>query len=159
MIAGIKRAARITLVLSLAAILLGRSVVEPGDQIERVRAHTRQIEFDYVAWTLEALMLKLNQYVLSTGSFLSKEQQRQAVIEYLDLVAQIQRTETTLNAIYADPEIENPDEASREVRADLFAMYDTRSKLGPLAESILQNQLAVTIDEMGLAAGGQPLPL
>lgn len=158
MIARIKRTARITLVIIISALLLGRSVVEPGDKIERVRAYTRQIEFDYVAWTIDALMLKLNQYVLSTGNYLSPEQERQAVLEYLDIVAQIQRTEASLNAIYANPEIEDPNSASREVRANLASLYERRSKLGPLAESIMQNQLAVTIDELGLTAGGQPLP-
>ena len=158
MFARIKRAARLTLILIIAAILLGRSVVEPGDKIERVRADTRQIEFDYVAWTLDALMLKMNQYILSTASYLSPGQQRQSVLEYLDLVARIQRAESLLNAIYADPQIEDPNAESQEVRAELFNLYKTRSKLGPLAESVIQSQLAVTIDDLGLAAGGQPLP-
>ena len=44
---------RYILVTICAIFLLGSSNLAPGVPIEKVRAYTRQIEFDFIGWTLE----------------------------------------------------------------------------------------------------------
>lgn len=147
-----------TLVLLLAIVLLGASVVPPGDKIERIRAFTRNIEFDYLNWTINALGVKLEQAALQTSKYLSPDRKHQVMLEYLDLISLIQERESLLSSIYADPNISDPSVASAGLRRELDQLYARRAELAPLVESVLQDQVAQVIADMGLSAGGQPIP-
>ena len=138
--------------------LLGSSVLPPGDSLEQVRAFTRNLEFDYIAWTLDALFLKFEQFATRTDTYLPDEQNAKLVLDYIDLIRNIQQKESELANVFADPNIPDPEGSSAALRGELAALYAQRSQLGPLAESILQTQLGTILDEMGLAVGGQPLP-
>jgi len=137
---------------------LGGSSIPPGDKIERVRAFTRNIEFDYVSWTLGALGVKFSQAALKTGDYLPADKQRQIVLEYTQLVHKIQQDEAQLNDIYANPHINDPDAASASLREELKGLYNQRAEMGPVAESIFQSQVAYTVANMGLSLGGQTVP-
>lgn len=149
---------RIILNLLILAALLGGSGQLPVDLAGRARAFTRPLEFDYASWTVNALVVKLEQTALDTGDYLAIEPRKQAVLDYLGLVVRIQRNEDLLSEIYADPAINNPQQASEAIRAELETLYRQRARAGPLAESILQSQLSETISAMGLSLGGQPVP-
>lgn len=149
---------RLIIVLTLAILLLGGSVSPPTNQLERIRSFTRPVEFDYVSWTLNALAVKLSQYALGTVNYIPEEQHRVLKLEYLDLVWNIQRAEAGLRDIYSDPNIDDPEAASAGLRQQLDEYYLHREQLAPLAESILQKQVAAITAEMGLAVGGQPIP-
>jgi hypothetical protein len=146
-------------VLLLGVLLLAYSTVPPGDQLERIRAFTRQIEFDYVTWTLNALGGKIRDGALGTQTYLADEEvDRQVVLDYLALVERIQQAEGHLESIYSDPEVINPDLASQLVRGQLDEMLAEREQLAPLAEAVLQSQVAAAVSELGLTYGGQPFP-
>jgi len=130
----------------------------PGDQLQRVRAFSRPLEFDYVGWTLEALNSKFGQAALDALDLASPEERHQIVLDYLDLVSQIDQANRRLNEIYADPGINNPEIASQLVRQQLAELEIQRDHLGPVAESILQTQISEIVAELGLTLGGQPLP-
>ncbi len=149
---------RPTIVVLMAVFSLQRSVLEPGDQVERVRAFTRQIEFDYVNWTLDALQDKLGQIGIGTADYLTPDDQSLLVLDYLDLVAQISQYEGYLDEYYTNPEIANPEAASEPLRQELDRLYKHRRHLAPLAESIFQNQLRTTAAELDLTFGGQSIP-
>ena len=59
-----KRWIRIILVLVVGALLLAFSNYPQGDELQRIRAFSRPLEFDYVGWTLNALGTKLGQVAL-----------------------------------------------------------------------------------------------
>ena len=140
------------------AVLLGSSSMPPGDTYDRARAFTRNIEFDYVSWTLEALGIKTGQIALGTIDYLSPDKQHQVVTDYLDLVAQIQRSEAQLNDIYANPKISDPQSASTSLRDQLQALYKRRGLLQPVAEAVVQEQVSEVAASLGLTLGGQPVP-
>lgn len=146
------------LYLGLFSLLLSASSLPPDNPTEQVRTYTRKIEFDYVNWTLDALRIKLEQFSLGAAEYLPEAQRKQVVLQYLDLVVQIQQNEARLGAVYADPSITNPAAASADLRARLDAQYQRRRQLGPLAESILQDQVSAVVAATGLSAAGQPLP-
>ncbi len=152
------RTLNILFTLILASLLMGGSSLPPGDKTERVRAFTRDIEFDYIAWTLDALQIKLGQVALGTADYLSQAVQRQQVLDYLNLVVQIQENEAQLAEFYASPNIPDPQLATGPLRKKLEGLYAQRARLGPLAESALQGQLSHVVAQIGLALGGQPLP-
>jgi len=138
--------------------LLSYSSLPPGDQLERVRAFSRDIEFDYISWTLDAIEIKLVQSALDVSDRLPEGDRSQVVLDYLGLVARISQAEAHLNEIYANPEIVDPQNASALVRGQLEDLHAQRALLEPLAESVLQSQISDTVAGLGLTLGGQPIP-
>lgn len=145
-------------VIFISLLLLCRSAAEPGDRIDLLRAHTRMIEFDYVQWTLDALFLKNMQESVNVPHYLSSDEQRSLVLEYIDVVRFINQTNAEINQIYANPDIGNPVQATARQREQLRILRDIENSLKPIAESILQQQISSIIAEMGLSVGGQPVP-
>lgn len=154
----VKRWLKIIFLLAAISLSLAFSNFQPGDQLERLRAYSRNLEFDFVGLILESLGTKINQAALDVPNFLTPEQQKRVVLDYLDLVARIRQLEGHLNNIYADPDTENPQVASALVRDQLQELTAERDRLAPVAESILQNQISETVADLGLTVGGQPLP-
>lgn len=153
-----KRLIWTALVMIVAVLLLQRSDIEPGDLSQRVRGFTREIEFDYAGWGRDALILKFRQVALGAVDYLPAEAQKQLVLDYLDLIRQINQLERFLNDVYADPAVADPESASVHVRQKLDELYKQRDHLGPLAEAVLQNQLTAVAADYGLTLGGLPLP-
>ncbi len=138
--------------------LLGRSNTVPGDELERARAYTRAMEFNYIDWELNALWTKLTQWSLGTSGYLTDASRKQAVLDYLTLLGQIQQDQGKLYAIYADPTIKDPKSASQSIRQELAKLTAQRSDLEPLAESILESQVSIVVADLGLTLEGQPVP-
>lgn len=152
------RLIRLAILVIITALLVPSSALSARDQQERVRAFTRDLEFDYVSWTLKAWGVKINQSTLGTSQYLPADTRRQVVLDYLDLVRQIRQTEGELNAIFSNPEIEDPEAAAAPVLEALERLNDQRNTLGPLAESVIQSQISATVAELELTVGGQPVP-
>lgn len=146
------------LVIVFFMIFLTRSTLPQSDPVEKVRAFTRNIEFDYISWTLDALKEKFVQGTLNTDCYLNNTQQHDLVIDYIDLILRIQTTESDLKEIYANPAIEDPDGASASTKEELSKLYQQRELLGPVAEAIIQNQLSQIVAEEGLSLIGQSIP-
>ena len=152
------RTARLVLYLMVLAALMGGSALPPGNRAAAARAFTRDVEFDFVSWTLKAFGVKLKQLAVGDAYYLSAEARRQAVLDYLNLVNQTFRAEAQLNDIYGDPEIADPQAASADLRRQLDDLSERRSRLGPVAEAVVQGQIADIVGQIGLGTGGQPLP-
>jgi hypothetical protein len=150
----------ITLGIFFTAVVfaLGSGSLPPANLNERVRTFTRNIEFDYVTWTLNALGIKLGQTTLNPVAYLPDEKRRELTLDYLQLVAEIQQGEALLNNIYTDPNISNPESESARLREQLQELYTRRNQLGPLAEDVLQYQLTEIVGGFDLSLAGQPLP-
>ena len=138
--------------------MLGSSNLAPGVPIERVRAYTRQIEFDFVGWTVDTLRLKLFETAVGASNYLPENERHQVVIEYLALIQQIQEREGELEKIYADPDSKRSAPGFCSVRQELSGLYAQRDQSGPVAEAILQEQIGIIVDEKGLSLGGQAVP-
>lgn len=154
----LKRFVWISFVMVAAIFILQRSDIKISDLTQRVHGFTRGLEFDYGKWGLEALSLKVSEIGLGAVDYLPEEAQKQIVLDYLDLVREIYRSEAALYEIYADPEIADPETASTEIRQEVAALHNQRDHLAPLAEAILQNQLTAVAAEAGLTLGGQSIP-
>lgn len=154
----ISRGLSVCLTLFVLALLLGGSVLPPGDQVERIRAYTRGREFDYVGWMIRALGNKVTQFSLGTSFYLPWERRKEVMYEYLGLVVEIQYLEFQLNDVFANPEIEDPVRASKPILAELERVSQRKADLEPVAEEILESQVAEIAAEMGLTLGGQPVP-
>src|SRR4030065_852837 len=106
------RAYWLTIILLSLPVILAASTVPISDPLEKVRAYTRAIEFDYLSWTLDALGVKLREMALGTANYLPATDQSKTVLSTLDLIRQINQVEAQINEIYADPNNRDPESAS-----------------------------------------------
>jgi hypothetical protein len=141
----------------LATLLAGSNVLFT-ERVEQVRVFTRQIEFDFVTWTIQAIAIKWEQNALEGEVFLAPKTRSDVVLSYLDLVRQINQVESEIHKIYADPHIPAPQEASAGQRAELNRLISRRDALAPFVETALQLQLSEVLADMGLTMAGQPMP-
>lgn len=148
----------IGLALLTMLLALGRSSAALTDQTDLIRAYTRAVEFDFVSWTVQALWSKTSQMAVGSNSYLSEPTRKQLVLDYLNLVVQIDQAENQLQQIYVNPDITDPAAASVNERAALADLLRRRALLGPLAEAIIQEQISSVVAEMGLDLAGQPIP-
>lgn len=147
----------IVIVLMGVAALTG-SAPRPANEVDRVRAYTRDIEFDYMAWMLNATELKVQQGAVGIPGYLSRESSKTAVSDYLHTTQQIIDAEDALNKIYADPSITDKQGASAHIRTQLDQLDQEQAGLAPLAEGILQGQVSQVAADLGLTTLGQPIP-
>ena len=75
---------------------------------DRVRVYTRQIEFDYVTWTINALWQKLSQAALGTGRYMTSEQQQTIVQDSISLAEEELQLKDKINQIFSDPATSDP---------------------------------------------------
>ena len=144
--------------LLLGILLLSASNPIAGKPVDRARAYTRPIEFDYVSWSAEAALLKLENSALGMPGYLTRGNRRQVVMQHLFLTERILQAEDQLNRIYADPTITDKEAASTHLRGELDDMYQRQEQLAPLAEATLQAQVSQVLAEQNLTMAGQPIP-
>lgn len=144
--------------LLLGVLLLTASTPIVGEPVERARAYTRPLEFDYVRWSAEAALSKLQGMSIGLPHYFRREDRRQVVMQYLFLTERVMQAENALARLYADPTIVDKEAASAHLRGELARLRQRQEELGPLAEAVLQEQVAAALAEAGLTGGGQPLP-
>ena len=154
----LKRMIEVAAMLILAVLLLGAGGQSSDDISERARMFTRDKEFNFIEWTLDALGVKLSQMALGSENYLTADQRKQFVLDYLKLIREIQVNEGRLEEIYADPNVSDPQAASLELRQALANQRQRRTEIAPLAEAILQEQVGDIASDLGLTLGGQPVP-
>ncbi len=152
------RGLEITLALIILASIMGYSNPSITHPIEKVRAYTRQIEFNYVSWMFEAAIIKLRAASLGVPYTIGHSTQKQIVNEYLHTTQLILEKEYRLTQIYADAAVIDKELASELLRGELAKLYIRQNELAPLAEAILQEQVSEILIELGLTSTGQVVP-
>ena len=144
-----------TLALS---ILLTYSSVRLQDPLEQVRRFTRANEFDFLTWTVDAAAVKISQASLGDTGYLDPAQGHEVVLEYLRLLQAAEEFEARLAEIYADPALTDAASAAAPIASELDATRQALRRLQPSAETVLQEQVAIVLADLGLGAGGEIFP-
>src|SRR3990172_4260537 len=152
------RAFEITLAYIVFAALFSFSNPSLTDKIERIRVYTRQIEFNYITWTMDAALTKIRTASIDLPYSLDHETQKQIVAEYLRVTQFLLDKEYTLELIYADANVTDKEAASLNLRAEIAGLSSRQHDLAPLAEAILQEQVSEVLAELGLTTLGQAIP-
>lgn len=129
-----------------------------ADEVDKARAYTRQIEFDYLGWMLNAASVKAEQSAVGIPGYMDYESERMAVSDYLWLTQRIAQANDALTRIYADPSITDKQTASVQVQAELSELKGRQERVAPIAEGILQAQVSRVAADFGLTVLGQPIP-
>jgi hypothetical protein len=145
------------LLLVLVLPLRG-ATIDPSLQVEKIRAYSRPLEFDYLSWTVSALWDKVKQYSLGAEQYLSSTDSKRLVLEYLQLRDEVNGLQETLKDIIADPALEDHKRAAADVREVLAAKRSRREDLTPFIQEIIQRQVNRSLADFDLTWGGQAVP-
>ena len=144
--------------LLILALLLTGSTLNNQDSLDRIRRLTRTSEFDFTRWTLGALGVKIEQSSLGYSGYLPDEAREQIVREYLDLTRIASGLEARQVELTADPDIPQPNLEAESNQMEIRLTRERLAALQPQAETVLQEQEAVILEDMGLHVAGLPLP-
>ena len=139
-------------------IFVTTSTWVPTNQVEFLRRFTRPFEFDYFGWTLRAAGSKGALQSLGIVHHLNDNQQRKIINDYFKIQSNINQINEEIEAIYADPEITNPDEGSLQLRTKLDQLTEWQQGQAILAEAVLQDQISQVLHDMDLTELGLPFP-
>jgi hypothetical protein len=141
----------------MCALLLGAGNVSSADQNDRIRRFSREYEFDYLEWELDAFFQKAVQAATKAEKLLSHDQQTRVVNNYMVTVREQNQLETDLKNAYASPSAADKLKVT-ELKQALDEKNSQLLALSALAEPVIQNQTELSLASLGFGLGGQVLP-
>jgi hypothetical protein len=129
-------------ILVLLVIIIGPGVVFPQETDDKARRFTRETEFNYLDWTLNAFWVKITK---GKSPKVESGDQQALVYTYLSLVAEVQSLDNQIAIQYADPAIVDPAESSKGLIAELAKKQAKLQVLTPKVEDILQDQVKTVV--------------
>ncbi|MFL7791270.1 MAG: hypothetical protein AB8I69_03950 [Anaerolineae bacterium] len=148
---------QLLLLLGLLLLLIGEGP-PPGLLETRIERQLAGDMFDFVSWEVDALLGKLLHNMVAPQRYMDEETRHDFVIDYMNLVGEIQKLEWAINLVYIDPNVADPDVASAEMRARLANLRADQRARQALAEAILEEQVATVLVDEGFGVLGQELP-
>ena len=155
---------RILSIIDILALAIAVVIASGGDsprftgESDRIRAHTREIEFDYPNWVWDAAWTKLQQGAISAPYLFDRGTNKQIVFEYLRITEQLIQTEYAIERVYVNPQITDKDATSEFLRAQRDRLIARQTQIAPFAEATLQSQVAEALAELDLTTVGQTIP-
>jgi hypothetical protein len=148
------------LALLLLALLLTMTVEgpPPGSVDTRIARLLAGERFDFVGWEAEAVLDKLAHALVAPQRYMDESARHDFFLDYLALVSEIQRLDWEIHRIYADPDVDDAEMATAELRARLDALRAEEEARQPLAEAILEEQVACVLTDEGFGALGHEIP-
>ena len=80
------------------------------------------------------------------------------MVRYSELVRELDSVSAEIRQIYADPGTKDPEIAAGTLLEKQKDLQAERTRLGPVAEAVLQQQVSTVVGDLGLTFLGQPLP-
>jgi len=152
-------ALRVAIVFALAILLVGPEWPAFGDpeyRLQTIAGH--EVRFDFASWEIGALIKKAQAIFAGTHRYLPDDAKREVVLAYLARIADEQRLEAAIEGAYADPSVIDPEAYTAEWRGERDALRREMEWRQPLAEAIVQEQVATILSEQGLTLGGFTWP-
>jgi hypothetical protein len=129
-----------------------------ADQTENIRKFTRQIEFDYLTWTLDAVVVKTGNSSIDPADLMSVTQQHHFVESYVLFVRNLRMVNNEIVTIFSDPAVKDPETIAGSQILQRDELLRQMVTIGPVAEGILQRQISSALNELHLAKLGKPFP-
>lgn len=115
-------------------------------------------QFDFVVWEANAVLTKAEATLAAGHTYLDSETGKQLVLDYLALLGEIRTLEAQISNIYANPDIANPAVAAAPLQQEVTQKRARLSQLQPLAEAVMQEQVAAVLLDEGIGRFGHVWP-
>lgn len=146
------------LLLIVLLFILQYSTPPFGEDWMAIAVLARGEQFDYLSWEINALATKAVQTLWGVHPFMEEPDRTEIVRDYMADLAAAQALEGQVQAIYADPAVDDPEAASAEIRAQRDSQRADLQRRQPLVEAILEGQVAAVLVDEGFGFAGQLLP-
>ncbi len=110
--------------------------------------------FNLFGYETDAIAAKAGEMILRPGRTLSPEDRVTLVKDYVALSNDIHRLKRKIERTYADPDVANPQKATRADQEALDAMLALQAQARPMVETILAQQVTQTMKDMRLDTMG-----
>jgi hypothetical protein len=153
-----KRIIRLLLISVFLLLVVQRSTISSTDPVENIRRFTRQIEFDYITWTLDAFGIKADGSAINYPDLVNTDEQHALIEEYITIIRDLRQVNQDLVTIFSDPAIKDPKTESDILVTKRDSLIKQVKQIGPAAESILQRQISTVLFDLHLTTAGTPIP-
>ena len=158
MLARFLYAAQLALGLAVCASALSYSTPPTTSQVEEIRAFTRNVEFGYLGWTLDAAWTKLQASSVAFPHSVEPRVRQQIVADYLELTRRCLELEADIERLYSLPPSRTQAAAANALQLELQQTAERQQELAPLAEAVVEAEVAKILERLGLTVAGQPVP-
>lgn len=143
----------------LLALQIAGSAAQPWRTLFRqeVTAATRGWGFDLLRWEIDAVGEKAGQIWSQPAAALDEAQASNTVEAYLARARDVRRLEDEAAALLANGNGTN-ESALAQALADASALRDVQGEQRPIAESVVQAQIAQALVDAGFEVGERPMP-
>jgi hypothetical protein len=154
----IARGARLLLTAMLLSLSLRYEVPAQYDREAYLDRLLAGRQFDLASWWVSAALAKLAYALLPIHERMTDDAQADFVRAYMRELAEFNRLVGEIEAIYAAPDVRDPDGASVGLRAQRDALRASLDARQAIVEGILEDQVQSILREEGFAIGGQVMP-
>jgi hypothetical protein len=154
----IARGARLLLTAMLLSLSLRYEVPAQYDREAHLDRLLAGRQFDLASWWVSAALAKLAYALLPIHERMTDDAQADFVRAYMRELAEFNRLVGEIEAIYAAPDVRDPDGASVGLRAQRDALRASLDARQAIVEGILEDQVQSILREEGFAIGGQVMP-
>ena len=148
----------LSLFLLLFVLLVTGEGPAPGALETGVNGVVNDVRFDFVSWEAEALGTKFIHWLIHPQRYMTESDRSDFVRDYEQLLSDLRRLEGEIEAVYADPEVADPDAATVALRADWGQIRAEAAARQSTSEAIIEEQVATILSREGLGFLGQPFP-
>lgn len=154
----VRRALSLFIVGAFLTALTGDSI-DLSNPFNRLAGRTSAIQFSYIGWMNDAILHKIGQEIGGNQDYLTEAQRSAYVRDYLQSVARLQTLDGEIARAYAStPAAENPEARTADLRKRRDDARAEVARREPLAESIIEGQIASVLRDEGFATLGQIVP-
>lgn len=137
------------LAVIVGLLIFARDWPPLGTEEEKLNAIVSQQQFDFLVWEANAFATKAKAALTGGHLYLTEEERKQLVLDYLALLRRAQELDGQINALYVDPNVTDPAAASADLLEELTAVRQQITAVQPLAEAIVQDQVAAVLADEG----------
>lgn len=146
------------LAVALGLLIFARDWPPFGTEEEKLNAIVSQQQFDFLVWEANAFWVKAKAALTGGHLFLDEADRKQLVLDYLALLRRAQELDGQINGLYVDPNVTDPAAASAHLLDELTAVRQQITAVQPLAEAIVQDQVAAVLADEGFDVLRQAWP-
>jgi len=151
------RTALLILFLALVLWLEGEGP-PPGALKTGVDRQVADLRFDFWGWEAEALWGKLTLWLLQPQRYMTEADRCRFVRDWVERVSQARRLDAKIADAYADPSVQDPFQATAEIRAERDRLRREIAARQLIAEAIIEEQVGVVLAREASGILGQPAP-
>jgi hypothetical protein len=152
------RLVRDALLFLFILVFLGNSTLPAYTLWYSVANIVSDYQFDYLGWELGALGAKASQVLWGIHPFMTEADRSDFVRTYFADLQRARQLDGQINALYSDPTILSPDDASLELQSERDTLRTSLTERQSTAEAILEGQVAAVLVDEGFGSAGQLLP-